>query len=455
MTESVDAEAFQARLWRMQSAPFSRVLTLPQIERIRWHLFPEIRVTPGQLALPEGEDPAPSRTDAPDLLRVMDLQQELLARSLGEGHRVIHGVAGSGKTLILGYRCARLAETLSKPILVLCYNVALAAKLRQVMEDQGLAHKVSVRHFHGWCHDQLQLYHVDRPEEAGGKHPEAFYEALVQRVIEAVDKGQIPRAQYGAVLIDEGHDFAPEWLKLAVQMVDPETNAFLLLYDDAQSIYRQGKRRRFSLASVGIQAKGRTTLLRLNYRNTGEILAVAYEFARDVLTPEEAEEDGIPRVEPASAGRRGPPPELVRLPSLKSEAGFIAHRLKALHERGRAWRDMAVVYRAHFIGEEVVQRLRAAGLPVEWLNGSKSSRNFHPAEDSIKVMTMHASKGLEFPVVAIPGVGFMPYKEGDPREEARLLYVAMTRAMDELLLTWHQESAFVAKLDQARARLAA
>ncbi|MGN2391417.1 hypothetical protein [Pelomicrobium sp. G1] len=76
-----------------------------------------------------------------------------------------------------------------------------------------------------------------------GKNPEAFYEALVQRVIEAVEKSRIPRAQYGTMLIDEGHDFQPEWLQLVVQMVDPETNAFLLLYDDAQSIYHKGKRR--------------------------------------------------------------------------------------------------------------------------------------------------------------------------------------------------------------------
>jgi superfamily I DNA and RNA helicase len=49
----------------------------------------------------------------PDIVRVMDLQEEQLARSMGEGHRVIHGVAGSGKTMILGYRAQALA---SKPI---------------------------------------------------------------------------------------------------------------------------------------------------------------------------------------------------------------------------------------------------------------------------------------------------------------------------------------------------
>jgi superfamily I DNA and RNA helicase len=57
-------------------------------------------------------------------------------------HRVIHGVAGSGKTMILGYRAAWLAQALEQPILVLCFNVALATKLRQVIADRGLSAKV-------------------------------------------------------------------------------------------------------------------------------------------------------------------------------------------------------------------------------------------------------------------------------------------------------------------------
>ena len=52
----------------------------------------------------------------------MDLNQEQAARSLGEGHRVIHGVAGSGKTMILIFRAQHLTQrnTTGRPILVLC-----------------------------------------------------------------------------------------------------------------------------------------------------------------------------------------------------------------------------------------------------------------------------------------------------------------------------------------------
>ena len=62
-------------------------------------------------------------------------------------------------------------------------------------------------------------------------------------------------------------------MKLVVQMVAPKTNSLLLLYDDAQSICRKRHGLGFSLASVGVQAQGRTTILRLNYRNTREILS--------------------------------------------------------------------------------------------------------------------------------------------------------------------------------------
>ena len=90
--------------------------------------------------------------------------------------------------------------------------------------------------------------------------------------------------------VDEGHDFEPEWLKLVAQMVHPELG--------------------FSFAEVGIQARGRTTILRINYRNTAQIMAVACEFARDLLSAKEAEEDAIPLVAPQSAGRSGSLPEL-------------------------------------------------------------------------------------------------------------------------------------------------
>lgn len=438
MTESVAADAFQERLWGMFPWSFGGVLTLPQIDRIRWHLFPEIRIQ-AQGSLFEGEHEA-KEAALPDLIRIMDLQQEQLARSLGEGHRVIHGVAGSGKTMILGFRCLHLAKLLHQPILVLCYNVVLATRLQQFVQAKGIADKVSVNNFHAWCVEQLKTYHLEKPASKG----EQFFKDLVQAVIEGVERRQIPAGQYGAVLIDEGHDFEPAWFKLVVQMVSPETNSLLVLYDDAQSIY--GTRRgRVSFKSLGIQASGRTTILKLNYRNTAEVLQVAHAFARDVMNPEEADDDSVPLIAPESAQRHGPPPLLLELPSFKAEVETILQRFRALHDEGYDWRDMAVVYRNHFMGEAVDEAFRKAGIPASWLNRNSYSRR-NQGEDAVSIVTFHSSKGLEFPVVAIPGIGYLPRESDDVNEEVRLMYVGMTRAMEHLVMTCHRESAFVERL---------
>ena len=150
MTKGAEVGEFQERLWGMFHVEFPHTLTLPQVDRIRWHLFPELRISQGCL-FEQTETTVKDAAMGDALLRVMDLQQEQLARSIGDGHRVVHGVAGSGKTLILAFRCEQLAKTLSKPILILCYNVVLAAKLEQLMAARGLGERVVVRNFHRWC----------------------------------------------------------------------------------------------------------------------------------------------------------------------------------------------------------------------------------------------------------------------------------------------------------------
>jgi len=447
MVESIDPEAFQERLWNMFNFQFIKPLTLPQLDRIRWHLFPEIRVNPaGNGDLFADTEASQGRitpgVSIPDIVRVMDKQQELLARSLGEGHRVIHGVAGSGKTLILGYRCTYLAKLLHKPILVLCYNITLAARLRALIDDKGLTAKVSVYHFHDWCGAQLRLYHVDRPPPG-----QDYFDRLVQAVVSAVNLGRIPRAQYGAVMIDEGHDFEPDWIRLVVGMVDPESNSLLLLYDDAQSIYSKKSQLDFSLSSVGVQARGRTSVLRMNYRNTDEVLWFAYRFAMKYLQPEEADDDHVPLVEPESAGRHGPRPVVKLFDDFDLEARYVARIFVRLHdERGTPWSDMCISYRSRWMGEKLRDALRAEGVPMQWLDTAKAKKEFRPSDQTVKLMTMHSSKGLEFPIVAVVGVGFMPVDSADEASEAKLLYVALTRSTEKLLVTAHKETHFFAEL---------
>ncbi|MGN6704630.1 MAG: 3'-5' exonuclease [Rhodanobacter sp.] len=439
--ETVDAEAFQERLWAMFPQVYPVALTLPQIDRVRWHLFPELRVEAGsgQFGLFGPTDAAVRPLEIPDLIKVMDAQQEQLARSIGSEHRIIHGVAGSGKTMILGFRAMQLAREMSKPILVLCYNKTLAARLEQLIGERGLGEKVQVYNFHKWCRKMLVAYHEPLPPGSG----KAFIEALPPAVIAGVDGGRIPRAQYGAVLVDEGHDFEPDWYKLIVQMIDPDTNSLLVLYDDAQNIYGHADRRKISWKSLGVQAQGRTTILKLNYRNTLEILSVARAFAQDLLASrsDDADGDGVPLIAPESAGRRGAVPELVRTETARAQMDVLIARLRDEHAHGRPYSDMAVIYRNQWEGDKLHEALKSLGIPSR-LADNAGKQTLFVVEDSVKLVTMHSSKGLEFPFVIIPGIGGLPKEGQSEADEARLLYVAMTRATEHLLLIHHDDSVF-------------
>ena len=452
MTESVDAEVFQKRLWGMFNYSFGVVLSLARIDRVRWHLFPEIRIQQGSLfdAASDGADPQQSIAKVlPDIVKVMNLEQEKLARNLGEGHRIIHGVAGSGKTLILAYRAMYLDKLgLAKPVLVLCYNKTLAAKLKQLLAERGAGDRVHVRHFHGWCKDMCDLYQLDLPGDQG----QDVWDRQVDAVIAGCEKGRVPLAQYAAVLIDEGHDFKPEWFKLLVQMIDPETNSLLLMYDDAQNIYGGSKRRVFTWSSVGVNATGRSTILKVNYRNTVEALDFAYQFASAYLDQSGGTEE-MPLVHPEFGGRSGARPVVHRLSGHTQELEYLATWLRKRAEAGIPFRQMAVLCRFNKQVEKMREGLSRKGIAVDpdQFSGQRA-KAFDLAQDTVKILTMHSSKGLEFNSVAIADLGCMPCAKATPEEEARLLYVAMTRSTESMLVTYHSESQFTKQCETLQRR---
>ncbi|CAN5789121.1 nuclease-related domain-containing DEAD/DEAH box helicase [soil metagenome] len=490
---TVDEGALQQRLWGMFTLHYPHTLTLPQRDRIRWHLFPEIRLAQ-QVSLLEDDDSTPSFV-LPDLLQVMDLQQEQIARTLGEGHRVIHGVAGSGKTMILIFRAQQLAAGASagKPILVLCYNNALAARIDAQLRSRGVDERVKVRTFHAWCEDLVRSYQLDVPAE---RRAADYWALLAKTVARAVESGFVPGGQYTALLIDEAHDFEDAWLQVAARMVSPDSRSLLVLYDDTQSIY-QKKRKRFNFASVGIEAVGRTSILRMNYRNTAEVLAVALQCASHLIgaqrraaetiaaegpgeqpvasalrlavargssaatpagpsSPDTADAAmGMEQVHPDSAGRRGAMPVLIVARHERDEGEAIAQRIADAQANGRPLQEIAILVRTRFQMPAIESALRRRGIAFASMN----DRRLRPtdwAAASVKVITLHSAKGLEFPHVFIAGRQAMPHRGEALDEEIRLLYVGMTRATHELVFSAHgRPSVMVEKVQEAIAAVGA
>ncbi|END7051503.1 NERD domain-containing protein/DEAD/DEAH box helicase, partial [Escherichia coli] len=382
MTQSVLPDIFRQKIAGMFTMGF-RTRVTPQVRDIlRAHLFPEMTVRQHSQ------------------IKIMDIQQEILARNIGDGHRVIHGVAGSGKTMILLFRCLYLAETTPGKILVLCYNITLASYLRECIESRGLKSRVTVFHFHSWCASMIKRHGIQ--VTAGGKdYPEKCFSALE----DAVNSGTITDTGYDAVLVDEGHDFESRWLALIARLFDNASRSLLLMYDDAQSIYRRERALNFSLASVGIQAQGRTSVLPVNYRNTKRILHFAYAFSREYFEKHQNRE--IPFVQPQAGGEEGTEPEILRCASESDEAVQVVGWLEKRYTLCGHWSDMAVLCPAEFSVKHLKEVMTQRGIPYATCFDSEGKKKYSRRKDVVHLLTYQSSKGLEFPYVAVINASFV------------------------------------------------
>jgi len=131
------------------------------------------------------------------------------------------------------------------------------------------------------------------------------------------------------------------------------------------------------------------------------------------------------------------------LGSLAEEIKFTVACLEKWHEQGIAWGDMAVLYASNPHGKQLAAELKKASLPHLWMAEPDHKSAYRPGDDKVSLLTIHSSKGLEFPRVIIVGASYLKY---DEEQKTRLLYVGMTRAMECLLITASAKTEFGRKL---------
>lgn len=302
-------------------------------------------------------------------------------------------MAGSGKTLILLYRCLYLSETTTRPVLVLCFNIILANYIRECIAERGLSDKVHVYHFHGWCASAARKFKLNVSREG------LFFDNCFTALKNAVNSGALTDSGYDAVLVDEGHDFDQRWLSLIARLFDNTTRSLLMMYDDAQSLYRRERALNFSLASVGIQAQGRTSVLRVNYRNPCRILNFAYAFSRDYFESHHNQE--LPLVLPEACGEEGDIPDIELCQSEAEEALRVVAWLKEKHAVAGRWGDMAVLCPTHYSADRLTGLLEQYKIPTATSFTSGDKKAYSHRDDVVHLMTFQSSKGLEFPYVAV------------------------------------------------------
>jgi hypothetical protein len=364
-----------------------------------------------------------------DVIRVMDRQQEAFAKSLGDGHRIIRGVAGSGKTLVLVYRARLLARLHpDRRFLLTCYTRALAAQLRALL---GNLPNVDVVHLDGLMADAIKGAGLKHP----GYHDDEPGDRVAEVALQALAQGAGSR--YHAILIDEAQDFGTSALKFALGLLEPGHGDVVIVADAAQNIFR----RKFSWRQAGIQAQGRTRLLRKNYRNTREILEFASRFllSSPTLRPEEVPdpEDENAVIPPEAAMRSGPRPTIHIVPDVRHEVEWTVARVREWLGRGVQQRSIGVLYPGSNDGgidrsRALSDQLKRAGCETFWLSDPRdryARDRLAEVRTPVILSTVHSAKGIEFPYVVLCGLW---RDDGDAEVLRKLAYVGMTRATHHL-----------------------
>ena len=373
-------------------------------------------------------DTAPQTSE--ELIRVLDLAQERLAEHLGPGYRLIRGVAGSGKTLVLTHRARYIGENMPRwRILLVCFNVALAQALELELKDV----------------DNVTVFTVDslanKVIRDAGRSPTqgSGDEAFDARRREAIAAAATlpPAKKYDMVLVDEAQDLGNSGLDLSWAMgrheLAVEQRHFLIALDSAQNVYR----RKMNWNPPGVTARGRSTILRENYRNTRETLEFALGAIAGIGQPSAGQispDDLDALVMPEATLRHGKPPVLLECSDQQAEAETLTQKTAELLRSGATPDDIVIMSGSKGLRITLQQTLKAKRVPA--LDAQKERHQVLSTRGSVRVATLQLLKGLEYPHVLIGGVNHIWTRDDDDETRRRLLYVAMTRATETLTVTY-------------------
>lgn len=264
---------------------------------------------------------------------------------------------------------------------------------------------------------------------------------ICRRVTERLESGELS-SPFDAVIVDEVQDLTPPELRLVAALCAQHPGHLMVVGDIGQRIYPGGG----GLGAFGIAVRGRSHVLELNYRTTEQIRRTADQVLGAVEGDEDDEE--TPRRDRTRSLLRGPQPVLQGYANLEDEQRGAVECIRAWIAEGLQPEAIAVFARTKRVLDDIEGALRKAKVPAQRLADDEP-----PPQGAVRLGTMHRAKGLEFKAVLLVGCakGQVP-SEGllrhlsDPQDreraearERRLLYVAMTRARDELVVSWTGE----------------
>jgi mRNA-degrading endonuclease RelE of RelBE toxin-antitoxin system len=262
------------------------------------------------------------------------------------------------------------------------------------------------------------------------------WERVRRRVLDLSMQNE--QKSYKTLVVDEAQDISPVALRFLLTLVESPQGLYLTA-DASQSLYQRG----FSWRQIhgDLNMRGRSVLLKRNYRNTAEIMQACATIMQGNTAGDEES------VNQEAAAHHGDAPTVILAEGSDDE---ILHIQEFFSRAARQFRlpihAGVVLCHSQAVGQRIARRLSALGMPAEFMAG----KDIDLRKPVVKVMTLHSSKGLEFPFVVVTRLedGCLPYEvEHLPEEERmvafdqqrRLFYVGCSRSMRALLVCGSQD----------------
>jgi len=248
---------------------------------------------------------------------------------------------------------------------------------------------------------------------------------------------ELKNTPYDFAVIDEAQDIGIPELRFFVAMGRDRPDALFFTGDIGQRIFQQP----FSWKMLGVDLRGRSYTLRINYRTSRQIR----QQADRLLDPEIRDADGIVDIRKGAISVFGGPPPVIRgCADIAEERKVIVEWLARLRDEGVRPQEIGIFVRSRDEIERATTVAETAGLSAVCLDDVTAG-----ADNAVTLATMHLAKGLEFRAVIVMACDddVLPFAQriknvgdiGDLKEiydsERTLLYVACTRAREYLIVT--------------------
>ena len=247
-------------------------------------------------------------------------------------------------------------------------------------------------------------------------------------------------AKYAHIIVDEGQDFGDNAFRLLRTLAGEEHPDDIFIVGDAhQRIYRNHP----TLSKCGINVRGRSSILRINYRTTEEIRKYAFALLNGISFDDL--DEGVDPGDKCQSLTHGESPQIKEFKDAGEELSFLVEEIRKLYQSGISLSDICVVARTKKLVEDYIAQLTGAGFRTYEIKRNKTEDR---GLEGVRLATMHRVKGLEFQYVfvvaannriiplpsAINHTDAVSERESISAEKC-LVYVALTRAQKGAYIT--------------------